>query len=271
MPPLPNNTAARLATVLEQIRSANEHTTTKALMAVIFETETDAAFAEELGFFCQMPGEIERQVRALDEEEIDIEFFLQWVDPVNTAITRLWAFNAPIHSVQQAYSPTDIMNLRACSQTLHREKSEPRIAQSQIDDLRQQVEELIDALHTSTDLPPELKICLIEQLDKVLMALRHYSIRGPRGLNAAVDTATGAAVRACSNHPPHTPEAKKWVQRFGTVLNNVAAVIVIAGGALAIPVQAESALQLFSGDSPATTQNASENGSQPDQNVPEPK
>ncbi|MBY6389543.1 hypothetical protein HG717_37390 [Rhodococcus erythropolis] len=271
MPPLPNNTAARLATVLEQIRSTPERTETKALLTSIFGTGTDADFAEALSYFCQMPGEIERQVRALDEEEFDVEFFLQWVPPVNAAFTRLWSLTSPINSFQQAYSPTDIMNLRACSQTLHREKSEPRIAQSQIDDLRQQVQELIDALHASTDLPAELKICLIEQLDKVLMALRQYSIRGPRGLNAAVDTATGAAVRACSNHPPHTPEAKRWVQRFGTVLNNVAAVIVIAGGALAIPVQAESALQLFSGDSPATTQNASENGSQPDQNVPEPK
>lgn len=271
MPPLPNNTAARLATVLEQIRSAPERSQVKALMTSIFGTETDADFAEALSYFCQMPGEIERQVRALDEDEIDVEFFLQWVPSVNTAFDRLWAFNSIIQPVQQSYSETDIMNLRACSQTLHRERCEPRIAQSQIDDLRQQVEELIDALHSSTDLPAELKICLIEQLDKVLMALRQYSIRGPRGLNAAVDTATGAAVRACSNHPPHTPEAKKWVQRFGTVLNNVAAVIVIAGGALAIPVQAESALQLFSGDSPATTQNASENGSQPDQNVPEPK
>ncbi|MDN3459882.1 hypothetical protein [Rhodococcus sp. APC 3903] len=170
--------------MLEQIKSANERTEIKALMTVIFETETDAAFAEDLGFFCQMPGEIERQVRARDEEEIDIEFFLQWVGPVNTAITRLWAFSSVIQSVQQAYSATDIMNLRACSQTLHREESELRIAQSQIDDLRQQVEELIDALHASTDLPAELKICLIEQLDKVLMALRHYSIRGPRGLDA---------------------------------------------------------------------------------------
>ncbi|MFD6057785.1 hypothetical protein [Rhodococcus wratislaviensis] len=248
--PLPSNPAERLATIFQRILASDRNNPTKHVIASILETSGDVSLARSLSYVFALPDKIVDALRSLELEEDDLQWHLGWLPPAQRALTDLWQFNAAIHNVQQHFSPTDLVNLESANRLLRREKFERRIEEAQLDSLGEKVRELHDALVAAADIPDDLKLFMLDQLDQIARALREFRIRGPEALTEALDSVVGAIYRVSSSRPGAvTPETRTWFQKLRTVVADLALVVGLGAAVLQLPANFHSAVNELS---PAT-------------------
>jgi hypothetical protein len=262
MPPAPNS-ATRLARFLNRLLEVERNVITKQALIQILDVAGDAELAREFGFILALPDQVAREIeRFADPEHEDVSVLLQWEAPVKRALDQCWAFTSSVQGPQSHFSKADIVALQACSPILSRAQLEPRIEQEALDDLRQSVDELYEEIVDATALPPKLLSFLLDQLDLIRRALREYAIRGAQALNEALDQSVGAYLRhARSGDLEPAPEAGSPLGRFKSILVQIAAVTGVFTGILALPGQAQEALEVIQewvGDTPTSETSAGE-------------
>lgn len=241
------NPAQRLATIFQQILASDRNNQTKQVIASILGAPDDVALTRSLSYVFALPDKVVDALRSVELEEDDLDWHLGWLPPAQHALADLWQFNSPIQTVQQHFSPADLMNLESANRLLKRVKFERQIEEAQLDALGEKVRELHDALVAASDIPDDLKLFMLDQLDQIARALREFRIRGPVALTEALDSVVGAIYRVSSSRPGTiTPETRTWFQKFKTVVADLAIVVGLTGAVLQLPANFQSAVNELS-------------------------
>jgi hypothetical protein len=112
--------------------------------------------------------------------QIDRSFF-----PLNLGST--W------NLVKQYLTDEALTRLQFCADELSRFYSEESLAEEDLKDIVKKTEELFEALYNST-LPDTLRLCLLEEVERVRNAINMYKIKGAKGLKEALQGTIGAVV-----------------------------------------------------------------------------
>lgn len=252
-----NNPAARLAHVLRQVHAHQNGDATKQVFKAVLGSRDDAELARDFATLISLPEQVVSGVsEAADPEHDDLDWLLQWQPAVTQALEQAWAFTSAIQGVKQSYSGESLVHLEACGVVLSRARLEPRIDPSTIDSLREQTQELHEALLQAENLPADLRTFMLDHLDRILRALREFALRGAAALRDAFDQTVGSLMTTGKLQDERTrdPQTKSWVDRFRNVLAAVGAAVTVASGALALPAAAEEAINVLTSAEDTTSQ-----------------
>lgn len=72
--------------------------------------------------------------------------------------------------------------LEFCSERLQHYAPEPKLPESELDELRNQARKMLDALNESTTIPRSLKLVLFDLITSIERGINEYRFRGIRGL-----------------------------------------------------------------------------------------
>lgn len=252
-----NNPAARLAHVLRQVHGHRDDDATKPVFKAVLGSRDDAELARDFANLVSLPGQVVSGLsETADPDHDDLDWLLQWRPAVSNALEQAWAFTSAIRGVKQQYSGEHLAYLEACGAVLSRARLEPRIDPSTIENLREQTQELHEALLQADSLPADLRTFMLDHLDRILRALREFALRGSAALRDAFDQTVGSLVTTGMLQGERTrdPQTKSWVDRFRNVLAAVGVAVTVAGGALALPAAAEEAIKVLTSAEDTTSQ-----------------
>lgn len=137
----------------------------------------------------------------------------------NLNFSQLWEQN------QQYLDETTMYSLRVCSDTLSNKMGYKNISEDILADLQKDTDELLNEVLNS-DLDPELKIILVENLEAIRHSLVSYRINGIDGVRQALEKSLGAALihsrlreEFLSENP--NEEVKKFRKLLASIANFV--------------------------------------------------
>ncbi|MBF6238245.1 hypothetical protein IU474_14390 [Nocardia otitidiscaviarum] len=241
--PASNNPAGRLADVLDALRRQPPKDATIAALKAILGSGSNAEFAAAFGQLQMLPERIERALYTYaDPEHEDINFMLGWRPRVDAALATAWNLQVPLQNVTNQYTDEDVARLRFCSSVLSRAKLEARVTEEQLHQLAQQVDELHMEVVEATAVPLELRTFLLEQLDRVRIALREYRIRGAEALRDVIERVVGSCVVRADITSTDDEESASFLLKLRKIVVGVGIVAGAIGSTLALPPAFEAAI-----------------------------
>lgn len=220
MPPT-NNPAGRLYAILDEVRAKPRKKSIRNVWAETFGLEPSATadILFLIGKMIELARDAKQSINGLDN--IDHEIYIK-----------------PFHNIEKAFSFANIedhwdnisrhldeatmVGLSFCADVLSRTSGEQIIDQETLNDLMEQVENLTHEIMDS-EIPPDLKAVLIDNLEEIRRAILEYRIRGVDGLKRALEGSLGAVIR----HRPQIvkQKGKKPVARFLEILSKLDQVV----------------------------------------------
>jgi hypothetical protein len=177
-----NNPAGRLYVIFNAAKAQDQHSSVKSVWTKVFElpTENLPAIFYRLAILLAQVDEAEKALRLLTD--ISPEIWLQDF-PIIKKVLSPSNFDESWQRTKQEISDAVMRTLSICADRLSRSTAEPTVEDSQISDLRAEVESLFKSIEAS-DLAADLKGVLLDMTEGMLRALNEYRIRGISGLRA---------------------------------------------------------------------------------------
>jgi hypothetical protein len=113
------------------------------------------------------------------------------IKPIVTTLQHM-QLNSPAHQIHQQLGTGPLNILDLASEALDEEQPELLIEQTALDALYADAEQL-EAKIESAGLPTELRVLLVNSIDRIKAAIRNYTLGGAEGLDRAIKEAYGAA------------------------------------------------------------------------------
>ncbi|MET7820048.1 hypothetical protein [Micromonospora zamorensis] len=232
-----NTSASRLADVIERVMNRSPRENGAAALQDVFGAKTKVEVLRRVGELAALVEQVEREVRALPEEE-EPDHLLEHLPQIRTFTeSLLLAGSVPMENIQRQASREAIYSLRSCAAALRRNgKAEPRIpeeaAQVLIGDVRRIMEDVI-----AGDFERGLKVFLLDRLRAVETALLNIRVTGYPGVEIALDALTSGALR-------QTEGGTKERSRVGEMLSRLwSSVTGAAEGTQALSATAAQTIQ----------------------------
>ncbi len=132
-----------------------------------------------------------RRIEAL--EHVDKDTYLKPIKEIETAfavtnLDTIWG------SFKRHTSDATMVGLAFCSDTLSRVTPEDVLDEAILDELKHDVEAMIDDVDKA-DIVSTLKAVILDHLESIRRAVVEYKIRGTQGLRQALDSGIGSLLR----------------------------------------------------------------------------
>lgn len=200
--PKMDNPAGRLHDLLERARKLGyaDHVRLRMVWGALFEIDpkdTPQILAVTIRLF-ELTAQTRKFVGMLDG--VDRDLYVQPVKDVEIAFASTTCDSQWVE-FKTKIKDTTMTGLAFCSDTLSKTMHEEVIEQETLDDLKAEVDKLIDEVLKS-DMDATLKAIIIDHLEGIRRAIIEYRIRGTAGLRQALDSGVGSLMR-------HLEELKK--------------------------------------------------------------
>jgi hypothetical protein len=188
-----DNPAGRLLALFQAARRIDQATAATKGWSHVFGIETgdNVQFVERVGLMFKLAQEVRVRVEERVDEDptIILEHFSQVEQTLENFFTignkHMQQFLANLDPRSGEYS------LKLCSSILHRVAPELPIETDQAEDLRRQVEELIDETLSADDLEASVRAWLVKRLNEIRDVLINLKLHGAPGLELAKDRLVG--------------------------------------------------------------------------------
>jgi hypothetical protein len=222
----PNNPAGRLLELINKMRSIPGNIPVREGLAKIFEVDKTDLPRILLGLkdIIELATDAREAVLGLDGHEQSL--YLRPIDKVLSALS-IMRFDIEWSQIIALFDETTLYGMSICSDVLSRYSVEKPIDEKKIKAMLDDIA-LIHEDIVKSDLPENLKIFLLEQLEKIRNALIRYRIFGSKYLKTALESATGAVflqdtgITAWWDHPV--------IQHVFQLLTQVANIVTVTQG-----------------------------------------
>lgn len=133
---------------------------------------------EWLSLVRQLVDDVERGIKAIPDIRHDV--FLKFLPQLRSILSRenlgeAWQSHRVVLEM--------IINaLEFASERLQHNSPEPKLPDSELESLRAQAREMLDALNSSTTIPRSLKLLLFDLVSSIERSINEYRFRGIRGV-----------------------------------------------------------------------------------------
>jgi hypothetical protein len=198
--PAINNPAGRLYGILAEARKSQDGAHIRQVWGTIFGVDpSDTPRVLSLVIqLMDLVGDTRECIEAM--ENIDKETYLKPIQDVEKAFS-VANLDAPWSHFKGHISDSTMLGLAFCSDTLSRAAREEVVDQAALDELKADVEAMIDDI-LKLDIEPTLRAVILDHLESIRRAIVEYRIRGTKGLRQALDSGIGSLLR-------HRDELKK--------------------------------------------------------------
>lgn len=177
--PSVNNPAGRLHSILREAKRRNEHRSIKVAWSEVFGLP-DSDLSSILIRLVELDGllrQVEEEVQKLDVKK---DIYLKHVPALRSAIL---ASNLDENWSEKRNLLTEqaLDSLEFCSERLEALRPEPTLDETQINEIKLEVDELFETIEEA-DIPEELKAVLLGILGSMQESIAQYRIRGLEGL-----------------------------------------------------------------------------------------
>ncbi len=225
-----DNPAGRLHAILE---AAKSHTGNGFMLwARVFDIsiisdkispETEFEITSRLIQVRKMIDEIEEGLRSI--EGINLNLYLSPFSRIRHVI-RISSINfGNYESHLQQITEGDMTVLAFCAEELSKWQSEATIEEAQLKELIDDIQALYEQVRAS-ELKPEIKNLILDQLEIIRRAIHEYRIRGVKRLSEALTTVVGAYV--LNRDLLESESNKDEVRSFKDTLSKFASVVAFA-------------------------------------------
>lgn len=209
--PAINNPAGRLHAILTEAMKSQETTYLRNVWGSIFGIEaTDTP--KLLAVLIQLMATVaETRARITSIKQIDHETYLKAIVHLEKAVSHT-NIEGNWGQFRMHITEATMLGLAFCSDTLARVMPEEVIDPAVLDELKADVEAMIDELLKS-DIEPTLRAVVLDHLESIRRAIVEYKIRGTRGLRQALDSGIGSLMR--HRDELEASESKGFIERLG--------------------------------------------------------
>jgi hypothetical protein len=189
----------------------------------------------------QLPQEIESELAAVDERDYDRDHVMRWRGNVERGLGSLFS-DRPSNQVAGDFDDVSLNSLESCNWVLHRYRPQRPVAESDLDRIRELINELEAELRDSSGIDPELREFLLFHCAAMSRALRDFTIRGPVALEDALYQAWGAGNLRVDLSVRTETASHAW-EKFKEILTTTALVLGILTTVVGLPEAARLALE----------------------------
>ena len=180
-----DNPAGRLHVLLSEFSEvATERVSVGDAWRSVLKVEGDDVYPA-LGGVAGLLPKIEQALRASGNED-EVDSFRHWQE----ALARPIMFpDRPISNGAHALVNEDALHaLRFLAKLLSRSASEGNVPdQTALEQLRDQVQAALDTVWDADDLEPAVRQIVLQRLEEVLYAIRHFKVYGPDGIMSGLE------------------------------------------------------------------------------------
>jgi hypothetical protein len=213
-----DNPAGRLYTIFVKFRDHNDKTNIGDAWANVFGIDKYDT-SEILLSISEVVTLIEETKYQLSLLDVNHELYMRPFGEIQQVLT--FSFNQTLGHVRNYVSESVMSDLEFCDELLSREIGEKLIEEATLDDLLSNVNTLSEEIYKS-DLPSELKNSIMDNLNNISWAIRHYQIHGAKGLKKATESALGSiAFFARYEHERPDEEGEQLIIKYGKFLLKV--------------------------------------------------
>jgi hypothetical protein len=175
-----NNPADRLLNIFERARACDTNQSLRLVWATVFGLESSniGGIFYHLVLIEQLMQDTELQIRKIPN--LDYNLYLAGLPNIRSIIGQP-NLERPLREYYSNIGDLTLTSLRFCAERLRLLSPEPDISQSDIDSLKNDLDDLVASLEHST-LTRELKLFIYDILESARRALMEYSFRGITGL-----------------------------------------------------------------------------------------
>lgn len=236
-----DNPAGRLLTLLRQAKSYHNTVSINA-WAQVFNLpfgnwQEQYELIHRLWEVNGLIDNLEQEIRSLEDDE-DKDSFLQPIERFRNAVPIGGAWGTNVEQTLGPITDGDLIVLDFCSRALHRLKPEPVADQKELGQLKNDVDNLFEKVHSSTTLETDLKKILLVQIETIRRGIQEYRIGGLERLRETLGSVLGTAM---VNQEKMASEAEE-VKQFIEVTSKLISIIEFAWKTTALLTAASSVL-----------------------------
>jgi len=186
-----DNPAGRLWHILNEAKQKEANKRVRQVWAEIFDLdpESDSKILEKTAHLIGLLVKVKRGIESA--EGLNRDLYLERLPRIEEAflsvrLTDQWK------SFDNRLDSTTMLSLKHCSDALSNLSPGVVIEEGELQEIRSDVESLIDQILENTKLNAELQEILLSHLEIIRRAIINYKIHGSDGLQEAIETATGA-------------------------------------------------------------------------------
>lgn len=189
--PIYTNAAGRLENIMGEILEGNQNAAIQSTLARVLDATEPGTLLRKIALLFDLYDE----AKAEAEQHTDDEWFLDWCDPIRSALQETVNLTTALNSLTRHYTRAHVKTLGALARQLPlRRDFDVRQVSSLLDSARSLQSELLEA----ADLPAELKTFLLGLVGRLIQGLIDFSVAGPDGILHATDEVTGTVWRTRS-------------------------------------------------------------------------
>jgi hypothetical protein len=220
--PSKNNPAGRLYFILDSFRNHEDKTSIGNAWANVFELKSEETgdILLAISEVVKLTEEAKKQILAQDvNHKIYLRPFIE--------IQKIFALSHG-HTLQNArpsLSDKVMSELEYSDDLLSRTIGENIIEEETLDELLFSVDELFEEVNKS-NLPQDLKKLILNNLNNISWAVKHYKIHGAMGLKEAVDSAVGSfVIYSIYEHEIVEENDKEILAKYGKVITKAMSIV----------------------------------------------
>lgn len=214
-----NNPAGRYYEILRKAKSKGDGLTIRQMWAQVLEEEesNDSAITRKVIEVYHLGEEIKNLIGM--NKDVNKKLYLSSFPQIEKAIFPL-QLDAPWRSQKQNLSDGVMTRLQFCSELLSSTYNEEQLQGEDLVQVTKLIDELFNTV-LSSSLDGGIRITLLEEIERLRMALSMYKINGAKGLKQSLQSTIGMVVanqEELSNLATSEPDV---VERLGKLVDKV--------------------------------------------------
>jgi hypothetical protein len=219
-----DNPAGRLHTIIAAALTQPPNVSVYSVLETTLKVSNRRDFFERMQYFVALVEQVHSMITTLDESKKVL--FEDKFKPINTLV-GMNNFELPWKNFTHIFGEAFMHNLAVLSEfapDIYKEKS---IEENLLSDLIFEIDELIKNIQES-DLIPELRQLIIDQLLLIQKSIREYFIRGADGLRKAFEACVAEFIYKYDLFRKETSNSSEIPQRYKTILMKLHQIVVNA-------------------------------------------
>lgn len=196
------NSAGRLLAILQVLKElrGNRSFGSESIMSIkdcwvkIFnlkEEDDDYEVHYKMGEVMELINKVRYDIKSLNNE--DEEEFLRPINDIAVAFSKVSLESKVSVIVDDNKFEGSLIGLKYCALTLKMERNESPIDEEELENILLEVEQLYDSV-TKIELPKQIKVMILNNLDCIRKSIINLKINGIEGLQKAMEASIGSLI-----------------------------------------------------------------------------
>lgn len=185
------NPAKRLHQILISARDKPLQTAVRDIWSDVLgcDSTDDFEITKQVAEVYALYKDVEKIVRQIPD--LNHNLYLSLFPQIQFAIFPL-NLNTSWESQKGKLTEGVLTRLEFCANELNKTYAEETLTAENLDEIKNLVNELFDAIEVSADIPLSLRMAILEELEKIRWALSIYRIKGAKGVKEALQSLLGS-------------------------------------------------------------------------------